>query len=101
MPDKVKKAGSFFILSTYVTSLAIAVTLFGGGILKNSYDDNKEISSIKDSSENIQSQMGELFKFHYDTQLKVKEHDVVIKNCKSDIRDCQQHIIDLHRGRIQ
>ena len=97
MPDKVKKAGSFFILSTYVTSLAIAVTLFGGGILKASYDDSKEIAAIQESSANIQTQMGELFKFHYDTQLKVKEHEVIIINCKEDIKDCQEHILDLNR----
>ena len=97
MPDRVKKAGSWFILSTYVTSLAIAVSIFGAGILKNSYDDNKELESLQSVSENIQSQMGELFQFHYETKLKVMEHDILMIDCRKNIEKCQERVLELHR----
>ena len=97
MPTVVKKVGSFFILGTYVTSIAIAVTIFGGTILKGAYDDNKDLIVIKEDTANIQTQMGELFKFHYDTQLQVKEHEVIINGCKEDIKECQKNVLDLNR----
>lgn len=96
MPANVKRAGSFLILSTYVTSLAIAVTIFGGGLFKELYDGNKEIVQIQKTSDNIQAQMGELFQFHYTTQLHVKAHDVIIDRCEDDINECQHHIMKFH-----
>ncbi len=90
MPDKVKKAGSFFILSTYITSLAIAVSIFAGSVLKGAYDSSNEIDAIHKTTENIQEQMGELFQYHYSTLLMVKEHKILIKGCKEDIKKYEQ-----------
>ncbi len=90
MPSNMKRAGSFFILSTYVTSLAIAVTVFAGTILKDAYDSNKELKIIKTTTDNIQVQMGELFKYQYDSSLTIEENKLLIAKCKEDVSYCKK-----------
>jgi len=89
MPDNIKKVGSFFILSTYVTSLAIAVTIFAGTVLKGAYDSSNEVNAIHKTTKNIQVQMGELFQYHHDTLSIIKQHKLLINRCKQDITQCQ------------
>lgn len=71
-------------------------------MIKGAYESGikheERIASIQDTSTNIQDQMGELFHFHYETQLQVKAHDVLIKKCEADINDCETHIFLFHKG---
>ena len=91
MPDRVKKAGSFFILGTYVTSIAIAVTLFGGTVLKGAYDNNKDLEFFKSQMETMNQTMAESLVYIHDISEQTNTNLLKLQYCKGRVVECRMH----------
>ena len=97
MPDKIKKGGSWFILGTYVTALALAVTYFLGGELLASHDNRivnihmqETIDDNKAGIDSINNQMKEFIQFSNENRIVLSTQSVEIQHCKDNIKKCEE-----------
>ena len=96
MSETVKKAGSIFILSTYITSIALAITYFFGSEVLASRDGRIETNyvkqqmvDLKSQSSNLNAQMAEFIQYSHENRIILTEHGVRISNCEDDIEECK------------
>lgn len=99
MPPVVKKTMSVTILTSIFTFLGITIlTIFGQTSVK-AHDTEQAVLVLQDTVDDtkntvdgINTQMGELFKFQYETLNIVKTNSLIITHCKDDIKDCEDDI---------
>ena len=89
MPTVVRKGGSYFILGTYVTSLALGVTYFLGGELLASHDNRKEMIHMQKSVDLVNDTMSSFITYSNENRLGIERLDVEISHCKVDIQECK------------
>ena len=94
MSDKAKKTGSIFILSTYITSIALAITYFFGSEVLASRDDRIETKYVKEQmidlkkqATNLNDQMGEFIQFSWENRTLIKTLSVRVDSCNKDCED--------------
>ncbi len=99
MPTVVRKTGSIFILGTYVTSLALAVTYFFGSEVMASRDDRigteyvkEQMHDLKEQSVNLNDQMSEFIQFSYENRIMISTQQEKILGCKEDMAECKEFI---------
>ena len=89
MPAVVKKGGSFFILGTYVTMIALAVTYFLGGELLASHDNRQSMVHMQLSIDNVQGTMKEFIAFSNENRITLTTHATLLQRCINDIEKCE------------
>jgi len=94
MPNIVRKGGSIFILSTYVTAIALAVTYFLGGELLASHDNRNTMVHMQKSIDGVQDTMGEFIQFSNENRIVLTTHTVMITHCKERLDKCEERIDD-------
>ena len=98
MPDIIRRTGSMFLLGTYVTTIAIAATLFVGKEVLVIYSDRIEQREISETVKSLDNTLKAFSKEMHLITVDIHEHHLLLERCKERMDNCEQHLDKFHEG---